>query len=198
MAPVDQMLFLCSHGGRHEWTRAKWLGDLARICAQDELDWPEVLAEAQASRQAPALLQTLGLLETLHGLPRPELPGHPWQSLPRSLVACPLEALLNPTEAWERGARGPFLANCHRIWYHHLLMPHKTFIRRCRDLAYTSSDFQMLRLPDAWFWAYAPLRPFLWACRQVKATTVTLRFPRWVVGRLTARRQRKNTRFGSP
>jgi hypothetical protein len=46
MNPIDLVLYLCSHGGGHGWSRAKWVGDLARIHADGRVDWQAVLGQA--------------------------------------------------------------------------------------------------------------------------------------------------------
>jgi hypothetical protein len=39
MNPTDLVLYLCSHGGIHGWFRAKWMGDLARLHVEGQVDW---------------------------------------------------------------------------------------------------------------------------------------------------------------
>ena len=54
MNPIDQVLYLCSHGGDHGWFRAKWLGDLARAHAAGKVDWVATLVEARKTGQERA------------------------------------------------------------------------------------------------------------------------------------------------
>jgi hypothetical protein len=167
MGPADLVLFLCSHGASHQWMRMKWLGDLARLHAEEAVDWEAVLALARAGRTVPALLQALRLLEILHGLPRPALPGDPWRNLPERLVTAPLHALADPL-----ALGGP--ANVWRALkvrlaeaaYRRALLAHEPLRRRLADLVYCRPDYEVLRLPDALYWAYVPLRPLLWVYRR--------------------------------
>lgn len=171
MEPLDQLLFLCCHGARHEWMRAKWLGDLARLRAQDQQDWPAALARARASGEAPALLQALALLEVLYGLARPALPGDPWRDQSRILTARPLKTLRDPREPGRRGAWTTLAARLGGVGYRRDLLPGQTWPERIGDLMYARVDYQTLRLPDRLFWAYGPLRPFLWAFRHLRTAT---------------------------
>lgn len=51
MNPIDQVLYLCSHGGGHGWFRAKWMGDVARIHAMGRVDWHAVFDQASRTGQ---------------------------------------------------------------------------------------------------------------------------------------------------
>ncbi len=84
MRPSDMTLYLCCHGGLHEWFRAKWLGDLARAHALALLDWEAAWEEARRSRQTRVLLAGIYLLEQVYGLSRPDLPGKRGRSLLQS------------------------------------------------------------------------------------------------------------------
>ena len=103
MNPIDQVLYLCSHGGVHGWFRAKWLGDLARIHADGRMDWQAALDQASRTGQESALLACLRLLQVVYGLALPDLPGNPWKNLPSFLITRPLHDL---KVARERSAFG--------------------------------------------------------------------------------------------
>jgi hypothetical protein len=167
MHPIDQVLYLCCHGAEHAWSRAKWLGDLARIHAEGRVDWEAVLGEARRTSQERALLACLRLLKDVYGLPLPGLPGYPCKNLPSFLIDRPLHALKAPEEPTVPGvlATLPELFRVSR--YNRLLLPRKTWRESLAELAYSRVDFQVLRLPDSLFWAYAPLRPILWFWRRV-------------------------------
>ena len=103
MNPIDQVLYLY-HGGEHAWIRAKWLGDLARIHAVAKVDWEAALEQARASRQEKPLFLGLRLLNILHALPLPRLPGNPWEQLSPFLVDSPLYALQMDRDLFAVGA----------------------------------------------------------------------------------------------
>jgi hypothetical protein len=167
MSPIDQVLYLCSHGGSHEWFRAKWLGDLARIHAEGRVDWQAVLDQASKTGQERALLACLRLLQDVYGLPVPDFPGNPWKNLPSFLIARPLDALKTSEVPVEYGALALVLKLFRRIRYERLAVPQKTWWDQFAELAYRREDFRVLHLPDRLYWAYAPLHPILWLWRRV-------------------------------
>jgi hypothetical protein len=167
MSPIDQVLYLCSHGGVHGWFRAKWLGDLARIHAEGRMDWQAALDQASRSGQERALLACLRLLQDVYGLPVPDLPGNPWRNLPSFLIARPLHDLKVPEDPAAFGALAMARNHFRLIRYERLAVPQKTGCDLLEELAYRREDFQVLRLPDSFYWAYAPLRPFLWVWRRL-------------------------------
>jgi hypothetical protein len=167
MSPIDQVLYLCSHGGIHAWFRAKWLGDLARIHAEGRVDWQAALDQASRTGQEKDLLACLRLLQVVYGLPVPDLPGNPWRNLPSFLITRPLHDLKVLEDPASFGALATAWEHFRLIRYERLAVPHKTGRDLLAGLAYRREDFQVLRLPDSLYWAYAPLRPFLWVWRRV-------------------------------
>jgi hypothetical protein len=167
MNPIDQVLYLCSHGGIHAWFRAKWLGDLARIHAGGRVDWQAALDQALRTGQERALLVCLRLLQDVYGLPLPDLPGNPWRNLPSFLIARPLHDLKMFEDPAAFGELGMIRDNFLRIRYERLAVPQRTWRDHLAEFAYRREDFRVLHLPDRFYWAYTPLRPFLWVWRQI-------------------------------
>jgi hypothetical protein len=161
MDSTDQVLYLCSHGGEHAWSRAKWLGDLARIYTQGLVDWEAALARASDTGQRWPLLAGLRLLKVAYGLPLPELSGEPWKSMPSSLIQVPLRTLVDARDPGARGRLARLSELLRLARYHRLVLPHTSWRRALSELAYRREDFRTLRLPDRLFWAYAPLSPIL-------------------------------------
>lgn len=61
LAAEDEVILLCVHGGKEEWTRLKWLADLAAfVTTASGLDW-SVVAE-RARRQGVRRIVELGVL----------------------------------------------------------------------------------------------------------------------------------------
>lgn len=59
-SPENLLLFLCVHGTKHEWTRLKWIRDVAAVVANHpEMDWPDVFREAR--RIGAERILTVGL-----------------------------------------------------------------------------------------------------------------------------------------
>jgi hypothetical protein len=167
MNPIDQVLYLCSHGGVHGWFRAKWLGDLARIHAEGRMDWQVALEQALRTGQERALLVGLRLLQDVYGLPLPDLPGNPWKNLPSFLISRPLHDLKMSEDPAAFGTMALIRENFRLIRYERLAVPQKIGRDLLAEFAYKREDFRVLRLPDRFYWAYTPLRPFLWVWRRV-------------------------------
>jgi hypothetical protein len=167
MNPIDQVLYLCSHGAEHAWFRAKWLGDLARIHVEGRLDWQAALDQASRTGQERTLLACLRILQDVYGLPMPDLPGNPWKNLSPFLVDHPLYALKVPQNLEVLGALAMARESFRMIRYERLAVPQKTWRDLLAELAYRRVDFRVLHLPDRFFWAYIPLLPILSAWRRM-------------------------------
>ncbi|HEV2485823.1 MAG TPA: nucleotidyltransferase family protein [Terracidiphilus sp.] len=167
MNTIDQVLYLSSHGGAHAWFRAKWLGDLARIHAEGRVNWEAALGFARSIEQEKPLLACLKLLQIVHRLPLPRLHGNPLQNLPSFLIDSPLHALKVTKEPPARGALESLPDLLYMIRYTRLILPQKTWAESLSELLYCRQDFRMFPLPDSLFWAYAPLRPILFAWRKL-------------------------------
>jgi hypothetical protein len=168
MDPVDQVLYLCSHGSKHAWFRAKWLSDLARIHAARTVDWQAALQEAQASNRERPLLIGLSLLKEVYGLPLPQLPGDPWERLPAFLIEEPLRSLKFPQEIDDFATLVRLIDVIRKSRYHRLLWQHRTRRQSLAELFYYRDDFRTFPLPDNLFWLYIPLRPFSWLWRKIR------------------------------
>jgi hypothetical protein len=166
LSPIDLVLHLCTHGSEHVWFRSKWLGDLARMYAINYVDWDVVYRTARAASLENSLLQCLRLLEELHGLPVPKELREPAGRLPALLLDRVATYMLAPPEIHS----GPFLARIRmkvrQLRYERLLRPRRFWLHAFPEIAYSSADFRLLRLPDRLFWLYVPLRPILlaWRC----------------------------------
>jgi len=166
MQPADLVLYLCNHGGRHAWFRAKWLGDLARLRTGEEIDWALCLEHARKLGHERVLLPSLLLLKEVYGLPVPELAKAEWKSLPPFLIERTLHVLKAPEID---GALARFMDHSWVHRYDRLVLPRQSWREFFAKLLYARPDYQVLRLPDRFFWAYAPLRPVLWVWRHLRA-----------------------------
>ena len=163
--PIDQLLYLCCHGAEHAWSRAKWLGDLARIHASGGVDWQAALEQARGARQVKPLLLCLRLLEVVHGLTTPALQTHPSEELSPFFVDTALYALHMDHDPGAEGAPNLLLERWRLFRYEKRILPRRNWLAGLVELFYCRDDFAVLRLPDRFYWAYAPLRPFLWLWR---------------------------------
>jgi hypothetical protein len=165
MSPGDLALYLCRHGGVDAWSSAKLLGDLARAHSLGLLDWAAAFDEAHRSNQENVLLAGLCLLDKIYRLQMPEMSGTEWQNQSLQLTEIPLQLLRN-SEGTPAGTGLASLRNTLRMsHYERLLCPRKTLTDRLSELLYCREDFSVLPLPDGLFWAYKPLRLFLWIRR---------------------------------
>lgn len=61
MAPEDELIAVCLHGCKEEWTRLKWVADVAAFVARhDDLDWDAVIR--LSTQQGVARIVRIGLL----------------------------------------------------------------------------------------------------------------------------------------
>jgi len=159
MHPIDLVLYLCCHGAEHAWSRTKWLGDIARIHAEERVDWEAVLMEARRRSQQRALLACLRLLQDVYRLPLPHLPGDPWKDLPSVIINRPLYSLKVPEEPAVPSVLAALPGLLPRYRYNRLVHPQMTLRNALAELAYCRVDFRVLRLPDILFWAIITLTP---------------------------------------
>jgi hypothetical protein len=168
MNSIDQVLYLCNHGGRHAWERAKWLGDLACIHVQGRVDWQAAIDQARSTEQEKPLLLCLRLLHIVYGLPVPLLQGDPCGKLSSSLIDTPLFSLAAPKEMVALGAWDELHSALRLARYEKQIWPKRPWREGLARFVFSHRDFKLLTLPDCLFWAYAPLRPFLWVWRRLK------------------------------
>jgi hypothetical protein len=167
MDPIDQLLYLCNHGGFHAWFRAKWLGDLARIHAEGQVDWQAALDRARNTGQEKPLLACLKLLQVVHGLPLPSLEPDLWGKLRSFLLDSPLYEIGVSKDPDALGPREMLHTLLRLTRYTRLALPRKSWRESLSRFTYNRQDFKVLRLPDSLFWAYAPLHPILSAWRKI-------------------------------
>jgi hypothetical protein len=168
MSPGDLALYLCAHGCGHLWFRAKWAGDLARARATGLLDCAAAWNEARSTDQQNVLQVGLCLVDLLYGLPQPELPGYPGGNVQPFLIEIPLRALRDPKAPTFSTNPATFIYRIRLGRYQRALQTRESWQLSLSALFHSRKDFQTLPLPDSLFWAYKPLRPFLWLWRWSK------------------------------
>jgi hypothetical protein len=134
---------------------------MARMSASGLVDWEAALEEARRTNQERPVLVCLRLLREVHGFPVPAAPASA-RELPSFLID---RAVVELTAAPEP-KQTSILFRLLKARYDRLLRPQSTW-KSLAALAYSRPDFRVLRLPDSLFWAYAPLRPFLWVWRRL-------------------------------
>lgn len=177
MKPADLTLYLCNHGSGHAWARAKWLGDIARIWASQSTDWSAVFDAARTTGRERSVLLCLRLLKEAYRLPTDAGAYGCSDVLPLALVAKATRELTAPDEREERSAFTRVFEGIRSYGYKHQLWPRKSRWENFAEVALLRRDFTVLRLPDTLFWLYIPLRPFLWAWRQLRKFIRNTSFP---------------------
>lgn len=165
MAWSDLMLYLCAHGAKHGWFRLFWLVDVDRLlqgCSEPQQQ--ALLQRAIALGAERMVLQALLLAHRL--LATPVAPAvlrvaERDEAVAR-LVAAAMDALTGPASRWsDEGGRSPRQA--WRMLCYGLRL-RRGLAYRWRELTgslVNPPDWQRLRLPDALFFLYLPLRPLL-------------------------------------
>ena len=154
------LLFLCDHGSKHQWSRIKWLADVAALLAREpSFSWVNLLALADRFDLSRPLAQAGLLVCWLYGIPLPEplhlLIANEKQSVP--LAAQAVDAmLLSEKGQFALSARLKYAVNRGRI--KESLSGHASL----RSCLISTDEFKECPLPDRLFWLYFPLRPLLW------------------------------------
>jgi hypothetical protein len=174
LSRTDLTLHLCEHGSGHAWFRSKWLSDLARIYAMDNVDWNAAFCSARSMEIENSLLQCIRLLNELYGLPLPETLRKSAGRLPAVLLDRVAMCMRAPVceLAPPKVYRMPFFSRLRlatgQLRYECLLRPRRSWRQAFMEAAYSSEDFELLHLPDRLFWLYLLLRPFLLAWRWLR------------------------------
>lgn len=168
------LLFLCDHGAHHRWFRAKWLGDVAVLLARREQSaWDELFRLAATLDVERPLLQAMLLVHWLYAVKMPPeaVAAIEHNAVIHDLALDALEALAG-TEA--DGLLQ--ITTAARVRFFQRLRKQPQRSEALRRLALSPYDFRTLRLPDALFWAYVPLRPVLWLWRHTGRAQRTFDF----------------------
>jgi hypothetical protein len=163
MNSADLAIYLSGHGGAHQWFRAKWLGDLARLHCNGQVDWTDVLGYARTMGQERPVLLGLQLLSECYDLTFPNVPGSVRKRLLHPLACRAVRSLRARSEPTEWNAWARFKEGVQTYRYNRALWPHRPW---WSGVTYCRLDFTVLHLPDRFFWLYIPLRPFLWLWRR--------------------------------
>ncbi len=159
-------LHLLLHGADHGWFRLFWLLDIALLMQGGKLDWPRLLARAEATRLERVFWQSVLLARELLAVPLPAgLPAPPQAPVLAQLVddAC-RHMELTPDEI-KTGAAHWWMAG-----YAWRLQPSwRVRLRALRPRVVNPADWQTLPLPDRWFALYYVLWPVLWVRRRLRA-----------------------------
>ena len=169
MNPVDLLLYLCEHGGRHCWARLKWLADLPQLLEWQVWDWPAVMRRASDIRCTQSLVLALVLAQELFGWRAPA----PLQRILREqrtmdmLCSIVRTALFTPNEVLSGADRLPLGWLLRSQLCRALLGNWRAAYSVVWNLSLSPNDLRVVALPDRYFALYRIARPFLFAFRRL-------------------------------
>jgi hypothetical protein len=174
LSDEDTFLYLCLHGATHEWSRLKWLCDVAQFLHREQdINWPAWVEHVLALGLHRPIAQALLLAHQLFDAPLPPATSiltAEDQIVPQ-LMAHSIRVLMQSEE--ELLAVGQLNAFRH--------LPYRMKLKA--DLRYQWSDFSRIwlsvsandwkryPLPDLLFPLYYVLGPFSWLRRKYLMTT---------------------------
>ena len=166
--PIQELLlYLCTHGSIHAWSRLFWLCDVAELLRMNQsLDWAQIMERADKLSVRRPLVQALVLSNLLLESPLPDL-FRDYLERDRAvqgLINMALRIMTTPTDLPNR----PF-TSIYILRKLHIFRLNRDFRYKLlefqRHISSISEDWQSVPLPDFLFPLYYVLRPFMWFWR---------------------------------
>lgn len=168
--PIDQLLYLCEHGGKHCWFRLKWLFDLPQLLESRAWDWPAVFARARESRCLNTLNLGLTLAQCLFGWEAPAAtkrsaaPG----SLQRWRRHTAMQAIQTPGGWWTHDHFGPLSWQINwRLFRISLVSGPSALAYEARRACLSPYDLRSHPVADEYFHWYWIRRPYTLLSRKM-------------------------------
>lgn len=163
----DLFVYLVTHGSRHGWMRLRWLYDIDQMLRTKMLDFRFLKRLLQKTRSSHLVGQALLLSNELLGTPIPDELATLVQGERALRLAQKSFYYLNHTI--EISPEGDILENKDFKRYVYSSFTGRQKIQYLINRLYPSSkDALLLPLPKPLRFLYFPLRPFLWAWRQMR------------------------------
>jgi hypothetical protein len=160
------LLMLCDHGARHEWCNLKWLGDVARLLADEQkIKWERLVALANQVDLQRMLAHSALLVHWIYDIP---LPPEVHKLIQQEKMAASLSEralVFMQMSAKELASAGKRAQRLRAAWQMKRLRPSLPYGVVLKSALIPLDDFQVLPLPASLFWLYYPLRPVLWFWR---------------------------------
>ncbi len=164
----DLMIYLCLHGATHGWGRLKWLFDLPNVLTTHDLNWPQLWQRADRLGAGLAVQQGLLLAQKYCGINlTPEIKSGFCFSISPSQWKAICSFQQGP-ELWIEYP--PARLKLHK-WITRIQTARNmdALLWHCAILFYPNiDDYRLLKLPSWLHVLYFPLRPALWAIRQLQ------------------------------
>ncbi|OFX88395.1 MAG: hypothetical protein A2W99_07950 [Bacteroidetes bacterium GWF2_33_16] len=153
---IDNLVYLAAHGAIHQWYRLFWLKDFSVIIAQTSPDELKRAWELSKKLQlANCFIQACQLAHKFYKTEFPDFPGMDVHK--KSLQTIPIKSI-RINDLKQRGIVGKINHVLYRLKL-------KTDFRYYFDLIFRLrthlSDWELIKLPDNFFYLYYLLRPFL-------------------------------------
>ena len=174
--PCDKLaLYLCAHGAGHCWEELRWLVDFAAALTRQSSSRERILESANQVGLGAAMLHALTLAHDWLGLPIDEA------QLARARAdrhVAHLDSILAhfyTGNAWYQSPqRGSFPGLLrYSLWlrlYTYLIKPDwRYWGYQTRREFITPADWEVLHLPDSFFWAFPLVRPVGWLMRHISS-----------------------------
>mgnify|MGYP006290033273 CR=1 FL=1 len=165
LSPEDELRFLCVHGAKHAWCRLFWLYDSASWISNGRPgghEDPLTILSSLPERQVAA--QTLLLCRDLLGLAVPEAPQLS-RFEARTVDFLTRTAVRTISRPWP--APYPQRLRLLMTYRSRLTRGISSWSQTLRRLLFCPADWEIVRLPDRFFFLYFFLRPFLWFYRRL-------------------------------
>lgn len=164
----DLFFFLVTHGARHGWSRLRWLIDIHKMVIQQENDWCKNINLMKENQSIHLLGQALIL--SYHLLDTP---------IPKELLSLTREKLSKQLAHktifyFER------MINLHTVPLPHFIVKyHNTYLLSLKTIQQkilyfasvlypSTTDVEVLKLPNRLYILYFPLRPLFWILRKTR------------------------------
>lgn len=157
------LFYLSIHGAKHQWTLLYWLHELATLIQHQSFDWKALLQEAIDLGIERPVVQSIILAERLLQVKAPTVIQQYYAQ--HSLLPSLVEHCENMIREEQFGSTPKSVFNYGKALRYKMKL-NKGFRYK---LAFWSplsvNDFELVRLPDSFFFAYYILRPFFWLWR---------------------------------
>ena len=167
----DLLPYLVCHGLEHCWHRVKWLCDVAALVASmSAAELARAVARCRAEGLGCALAPALGLCALALHVAVPPAAAPPGSGgLRTAMVMRVAHRAWNgdPTGAWARIARDAQMQALRLVAKSHA----RFTLHELARLVLAPHDFGRVDLPDALFFLYPVVRPFVWLGKRLR--------PRW-------------------
>ena len=159
------LVYLSDHGAKHNWSRAKWLSDVAMLLVRQRVEpWEELFTLARRLDAVASLATAAFLVRSLYGIAlAPEL--NEFVVRERRVPAIAEDAIVAMGMTQEE-----LLATTREQWVlrklrnQRLRRPALPLAEHLFKQLIHAEDLSRFVLPDSMIWMYYPLRPFfrLW------------------------------------